>query len=158
MLVTDELEIAGPDNAFAYLWNNNTNLQNLIAYCEDETPGLCEYKLTITDSLGCQWADSIKIDFYVEPDYADLSKGERLVTIYPNPVKESFNWTLETNKEAKMAIEILDGAGNVHFYQKIERYQPGQQMKAEVSNLAPGIYYFCVISNGDRITKKFVKQ
>ncbi len=158
LLVYEQLEINGPSNAFAYQWQDGSNLQSLMAYCSDEKPGFNNYELTITDTLGCQWSSDITIEFYTEPEYADLSQGERLVTLFPNPVKESFTWYLETYKEVRMNIEILDGAGQVFHHQEIGRYQPGQSMKMQVSDLSPGIYYFSVISNDKRITKKFVKE
>ncbi|WP_161636329.1 T9SS type A sorting domain-containing protein [Saccharicrinis fermentans] len=157
MLISEKLELIGPDNAFAYLWNDNTNLQTQIAYSNNHA-GIYGYKLTITDSLGCQWSDSIRIEFYEELDYADLTEGERLVTIYPIPVKESFTWRFETTEEVKMTVEIVDGAGIIHYHQKIDRYLPGEQKKVEARNLNPGIYFFTIISNGKRLTKKFVKN
>ncbi len=158
MLVSDQKELTGPDRAFAYLWNDGSNNQTLLAYSETGEPGKYLYELTITDSLGCNWSDDIKIEFYTMPDYADLSEGERLITMFPNPVKESFTWMLETNKEVQIAVEILDGGGMVKYHEKLMRYQPGQQMKVEASGLNPGIYYFSVLSNEKRITKKFVKE
>ncbi len=158
MLISDPLELLGPDHAFAYLWNTGSNNQSILASSEDGQPGKYQYELTITDSLGCHWSDDIKIEFYTLPEYADLSEGERLITMFPNPVQESFTWMLETNKEVQITVEILDGGGMVKYHEKLMRYQPGQQMKVEASSLNPGIYYFSVISNDKRITKKFVKE
>ncbi len=158
LLVHEQLELIGPSHVFAYQWKDGSNLQSIFAYCKEETPGVYHYELTITDTMGCHWSNDISIEFYEEPEYADLSAGERLITLFPNPVKNSFTWYLETNKSVQMSVEILDGAGNIHYHQKIGRYQPGQSMKVDVNKLNPGIYYFSVISNDNRITQKFVKE
>ena len=150
--------MTGPDNATSYLWDNGNVQQDQWAWCENGKPGYQSYYLTITDTLGCQWSDGIEIEFFEEPGYADLSEGESLLTLFPNPVEEFFFWRLECDKEVQMAIEIHDGAGNVHYRYKIDRYQPGRQLKVDARNLNPGVYYFSVISNGNRITKKFTKK
>ncbi|MGQ1786753.1 SBBP repeat-containing protein [Saccharicrinis sp. GN24d3] len=158
ILTNAQLELLGPDNFYAYEWQDGSIVQNILVYSDDDTPGHKKYELTVADSLGCRWSDDIDIEFYQDPEYADLGGGERLITIFPNPVKSHFYWTFETNAEVKMEIDILDASGKVIFHQNIGRYQPGQQMKADMDRFSAGAYYFKIISNGKHIAKKFVKN
>lgn len=158
MLVDSELELNGPDYAFAYQWPDGSNTQNFLVNNQNQVPGHYKYELIITDSTNCQWSSTIQVEYYTKPEHADLSQGEKLISIYPNPVKESLHWHLETNKEAQMTIEIVNETGRIYHHQKIDRYQPGNQMTVDVSSLTSGIYYFSIISKDSRITKKFVKN
>lgn len=158
LLMDAQLELLGPDNFFAYEWQDGSNLQNSLVYNEEETSGHKKYELTVTDSLGCRWSSDVDIEFYQEPEHANLNGGERLITIFPNPVKNDLYWTFKTYHEVQMEIEVLDASGKIQYHQNIGRYQPGQQMKLSMAKFSSGLYYFSVLSNDKRITKKFVKQ
>ncbi len=158
ILVDAQLELLGPDNFYEYEWQDGSNLQNLLVYNNEGRIGHKKYELTVTDSLGCAWNSEVSIEFYKTPENADLSQGEKLITIYPNPVKEDFYWTFETRQEAQMTVEIADVAGHVKHHENIARYIPMQKMHIPVSHLSAGAYYFSIISNGKRISKKFIKN
>lgn len=158
ILMDAQLELLGPNNFYGYQWQDGSNLQDILVYNEDEKPGHKKYELTVTDSLGCEWKNDISIEFYQTPEHADLADGERLITIYPNPVKTDFYWTFETNHEVQMQVEIADISGQVKYRNDIARYIPMDKMHISVNKLSAGVYYFSIISNGKRISKKFVKN
>jgi len=158
LLVTQTIDLSGPDNAYTYKWQDGSIFQTYTAFCEDNEAGTYSYELTITDTLGCEWSDEANIEFYEQVDYADLTEGESLIKIYPNPVSTSFIWSFETAEEVQMSIELRDGSGKLLYSKDISRYSSGEQNDVDMSGYISGIYYFSIISNDDRITKKVVKQ
>jgi len=158
LLTTQELELKGPSHAQSYQWQDGSTTQNYQVNNPTQTPGHHQYELTITDTTNCQWSSAINVEYYTQPQKADLSQGEKIITLYPNPVKETLHWNIQTNTEAQMTIEIIDNTGKTYHHQYINRYQPGEQKQIEVSKLSSGIYNFTISSNQHRITKKFVKK
>ncbi len=157
LLINSTIELSGPNDAIDYLWQDGSTNYNFLA-SDDGESGTYQYSLTITDSLGCQWSDDIRIEFYNLPNLADLSKGEDLINIYPNPVSSILNWKFETNIDVCMEIEILDINGRVILNETIERYLPGDVKKIDTSRLTSGSYYLVVIGEVGTVAKKFVKE
>ncbi len=156
LLVNQSIRLTGP-KAEDYEWQDGSVSQSYLAYCEEGIAGIYNYHLTITDTVGCQWSDDIDIEFYEEPGSADLSEGERLISVFPNPIEDEFVWSVELDEEAYIQVEMRNSSGVLLYSQKVERYIPNEQYTIDIVDYQPGIYYFSIASNGDRITKKLVK-
>jgi hypothetical protein len=158
LLVSDQLKLSGPELADAYLWQDGSILQTLLAYSENEKAESKDYALTITDSLGCQQQDTIRIEFFKNTVSNDPNEGERLITIYPNPVEADFYWSFDEATEGTVLTEITDLKGQVLRREKIGHYIQGGMATVSVNSLQAGVYYFCITCNGKRFHKKFVKK
>jgi WD40 repeat protein len=159
LLIGEQIELSGPDDVYAYKWQDGNDLQSIDAYCETGEEGYYNYVLTITDTLGCEWTDSLQIEFYDEPTYADLSEGESLISIYPNPVEDSFTWylELESDTDAKMTVEIRNTTGILMYSKAYDRYISEETISVDISAYETGIYYFFIISDGNSISTKLLK-
>ncbi len=157
LVIGTQIELLGPDDAYAYLWHDGSNQQSNEVSCESGEQGFYDYVLTITDTLGCEWTDSLKVEFYEEPVYADLSEGAELITIYPNPVENTFTWSLESDIDVKIKVEIRNSSGLLMYSEYFDRYISEETISIDISVYETGIYYFSIISGDSIITTKLLK-
>jgi hypothetical protein len=160
LLIGEQIKLSGPDDVYAYEWQDGNNLQSIEAYCETGEEGYYDYVLTITDTLGCEWTDSLQVEFYEEPTYADLSEGESLINIYPNPVEDSFAWylDLESDTDVKMTVEVRNSDGILMYSEEYDRYLSEEVVSVDISGYEKGIYCFSIISDDSIITTKLLKM
>ncbi len=158
ILVGESLELQGPDMMYSYKWQDGSNLQTLLTSNPDQLTGVFKYSLTVIDSMGCYSNDSIKVTYFKLPEYANLSLGEKMISIYPIPVNDILHWSLKVQNDVTFDIQVVNVAGKLFLQKKIDRYQPGQVLTIDVSKLSSGNYYFNIISDDHSLTKKFVKK
>jgi hypothetical protein len=75
-----DLTVSGATGPYTYSWDNNANTQDL-----NNIDG-GTYVVTITDSLGCTYSDSIVVSSIVGLDISDLNAAQ----VYPNPSTGNF--------------------------------------------------------------------
>jgi hypothetical protein len=75
-----DLTVSGATGPYTYSWDNNATTQDL-----NNIDG-GTYVITITDSLGCTYADSIVVNSIVGLDISDLNAAQ----VYPNPSTGTF--------------------------------------------------------------------
>jgi hypothetical protein len=75
-----DLTVSGATGPYTYSWDNNATTQDL-----NNIDG-GTYVITITDSLGCTFSDSIVVNSIVGLDITDLNAAQ----IYPNPSTGTF--------------------------------------------------------------------
>jgi hypothetical protein len=156
--VTDILLLKGPEYDVQYQWQDNSSNKDFLVSSFNGQPGTFEYRLTLTDTIGCSWNDQISVDFYKEPEYIDLSNENDLIEIHPNPVKDNLYWSLKISDEVKLAIELSDLNGKVIKHEEIKRYFPNEQRTVNVSSLSSGSYYFSIIGRDKKVTVKIMKE
>ena len=98
------------------------------------------YTVTVTDTTGCQFSDSVKvtvIDNTGVPETNQLSE----VKIYPNPFKETvvFDFTDSFSEKHKVSIAIFDIMGKKLFDSGIIK---GNTYAFERKNLPAGLYIY----------------
>ncbi|MFT3739679.1 MAG: hypothetical protein QM786_13045 [Breznakibacter sp.] len=152
------LRLEGPGNVLAYLWQDGTAGTSLTAQSPDGLPGTVAYTLEVTDSLGCTGSDTISVEYYLPPGFADLSGGARLVDTYPSPVVDRLSWRLRTESEVQLRVEVADAAGNVAYAETVPRYRPGEVRKVPFNGLRPGHYYLTLYSGAQKATVGLVKR
>ena len=79
--------------------------------------------------------------------------------IFPNPVQQILNIQLNTAKQEKYQLSILDMAGKEVMLVKYNLPMGKNLLLLPIDNLSSGTYLF-VLQNaaGERETKKFVKN
>lgn len=151
-------ELKGPDGADGYTWQDGQGGQTYLIQSSDALPGVYGYSLEVIDSLGCATSDTISIEFYLPPGFADLSAGSKLITVYPNPVVDKLNWQLQTQKEVQLVVEVTDAGGSVVVRQAVARYKPGETRGVDFSRFRPGHYFFSLSSGSQKLTVSIVKK
>jgi len=158
LLIGNEIELTGPDNFNAYMWQDGTIFQSYRVTNENDVVGIFNYWLTVTDSLSCQWTDSIQVKYY---SHSSLSGSDiSNISIYPNPVDDVFYWYIDTNTDDtnNIRIEINSLEGYSLYSNSILNYTSNCILSVPVANLNAGTYYFSVIIDGKRNTTKFIKR
>jgi len=98
------------------------------------------------------YVDDMSLDG-VTTDAQDLFADDRTVSIYPNPVSESFTLLLNENRK-NATVQIFNLVGEMI----LDRSVSDESNVIEMNDAAPGVYLIKIIS-GDRIcTKKFIKN
>jgi hypothetical protein len=88
--------------------------------------------------LGCQWGDTIQIQFTEVSDLSDYLHPK--LTTYPNPVKDELSWSLHSDKPCRLLIDVADNYGHVVYQQQQDYYQPDTQNRISFSAFPAGAY------------------
>jgi hypothetical protein len=158
LLVTDSLILSAPATYTNYRWHNRSYNPTYLVTATDNKPGRENCWLTVTDSLGCNYTDTIIITF-TEPE--DITAhGKIKLNTWPNPVSDLLNWSVDVDKPCRLAMDITDENGKVLHKKIIESYLPKQVKRIDVSKLPQGTFYIRLSdTNGTVIkTQGFVKQ
>jgi hypothetical protein len=79
------------------------------------------------------------------------------IVIYPVPASNEINVALHTAVGGTASYEILSIIGQSFNKGTVEVYSGKNDIKADISKLSDGTYFFAMTINGNTITKKFVK-
>lgn len=84
--------------------------------------------------------------------------GTAVVTVYPNPVADLLNISINTSNATEGKLSITDISGKI-VYLKTVKLQPGNSvLPVQVDHVPAGSYILKVQLNNDIIVKKFNKQ
>ncbi|MFN4122638.1 MAG: T9SS type A sorting domain-containing protein [Flavobacteriales bacterium] len=95
---------------------------------------------------------------FVNVESPDFFNGMKLGQNYPNPVTDISRIEFEIEKAAnKLSLEIMDIKGQKVFEHAIYN-QPAGRSHIDISatNLQAGVYYYSLICDGKRLTKKLI--
>jgi len=113
------------------------------------------YYVVTTDANGCTatsqtgWVSLIGIE-----ELGDAT----LVYIYPNPVMSELTLLIETNLRARMHYDLTDAIGKKIFSGEFAITQSPMRKELDLSDLAPGIYFITIESEGSVMVRKIVKS
>jgi hypothetical protein len=158
LLVSDSILLKAPVQYTNYRWHNRTYEPSYLVTAPDEKPCTQICSLTVTDSLGCMFTDSIQVIFMQVPDIS-VYDNIKLVT-YPNPAIDNINWYIDVEKPCRLIMQITDENGKVLSQKTIGSYYPGQVVTTSVQKLSQGTYYIRLVNNSGVLikTQGFVKQ
>jgi hypothetical protein len=159
VIVNDSLILKAPEDQLIYQWNDNSRDPEYIARAVNGKPGISDFWLKVTDSLGCTFSDTISVTFLHHPVTSTV--GLKQVIIYPNPVKERIFWYMKTEKIYHIVAELSDMKGRILIHQDVKGYQSGELREIALDHIAPGIYNIRIInsSSGERYaTARIIKQ
>jgi hypothetical protein len=120
-----DLTVSGATGPYTYSWNNNATTQDL-----NNIDG-GTYVVTITDSLGCTFSDSIVVNSIVGLDINDLNAAQ----VFPNPSNGNF-------------FIVSPALSSVILYNSF-----GQKVTIELSTIGEGKYQVLTqeLANGSYI-------
>jgi hypothetical protein len=116
--------VSGGTPPYDILWSNGMT----------ETDSLCEgwYIVTVTDSEGCKYTDSVFVDFFVGID--NILEND-LVKIFPNPCHDECMIESRSNITSIHVIDLV-GRTLVSNY-----FQSEHKVALNVSGLGSGVYF-----------------
>ncbi len=87
---------------------------------------------------------------------ADIQYNSNAITVFPNPVHETLNFTLENKWRGNLEIEVVDSKGAVVYHVNLEKTQDNIAYSLDLSSLASGTYHLAVNGNNSLAVKTFV--
>ena len=95
---------------------------------------------------------AIHVDFSRHQDSTKIvSYGQNALLLFPNPVREELNIKLSATFES---LDITNLLGQVIYTEKIDE----QNIRINISNYRPGVYFIRMKGIQGVVTKKFIKE
>ena len=84
----------------------------------------------------------------------------KIVTLFPNPVNDLLYYTLLSDADEQVIINVFDLKGNKYFEQTVQIRKGEQRLSTDVGQLSAGLYFLQLTkgSNGQRSIAKFAKS
>ena len=145
--ITIESGVAG----VTYLWSNGTTNPTLTVTAYGK------YWLTITKtSTGCITSDTVVVTSLNDVEIIPGTNAK--VTLFPNPVRNELNITIETDKDEVFTIDLVSPTGQVVKNLKTNKTSNFND-KISVNGYAPGVYFIKVSnSKGSAVFKVVVEK
>lgn len=86
----------------------------------------------------------------------EMERTHKMV-VYPNPVQEQLQVTLEGISSESASLSIVDALGRNVFRKNVFLQAGSNTFEVETGSFVPGIYYIVVHTKGDRWSSAFVK-
>lgn len=139
------LNLTGGVLPYTIAWNDNNNLQERV----DLKAGL--YNVEITDQIGCKISSTLKIG---KETCEVPASGFKL---FPNPAIEYITIQNDLLSTSPYSITINDAMGKKVYYKALF-IEDAMNEVLSVAELAPGIYFVLLESNGESQILRFVKK
>jgi hypothetical protein len=140
--------------------NSNISNVNYLWSTGETTPSIVinsygKYSLTVTNSFGCKAYDETEVMISINVETSDESNTA--VLVYPNPVSEILNITVESKNIDIYTVELIDPTSRVVKRLTSENTKLFRT-KIDIHDLISGIYLVKVSTNNGSITKKVIIQ
>jgi hypothetical protein len=158
LFVTDSLMLHAPEIFTNYRWHDRSVSTAYLSTAPNEKSGKETCWLTVTDTLDCNFTDTINIT-YREP--GELSPYSNItLNTWPNPARDVLNWSIDLEEPAKLVMDITGDNGKVLLQAETSVYQPGDIKQANISSLPLGTFYIRLRNTSGQVikTQGFVKQ
>ncbi len=140
-----------PGNYTYFEWQDFSDKSTFVAKAENGVAGKYDYWLSARDSFGCMARDTVSITFYPKANWID---PENIVLrCYPNPVQDWMSWSMNTSSPCKLILDITSDDGRPVKREYIPYYEPGTEMKINLSDYPSGIYYLQVQNASNQSSK-----
>ena len=142
---TATVTAAGGTAAYSYLWDDANTQTNATA----SNLGAGTYNVVVTDSEGCTATISVTVD---------LGSGIRSIElntfqVYPNPATKQVVISFESSTTRDYEITVYSTIGDRWIEDKVVNTQ-NYNRTFDVSNLAAGVYFVEIQSDGGKAIKK----
>jgi len=138
-------------NVPTYTWYFN-NIELAITENQFDPTENGFYEVVVTDDLGCNGSDSLSISTVSLTELL-----ESTVSIFPNPVADVLNISLE-NVFENISLQILNTIGTVVLTTEIDNYRPGNSLQLQVFGLSKGMYLLRINTGTQIQTLPWLKQ
>ena len=117
------------------------------------------YVDTLTSAVGCDSIVHLELSIYKLPDALTETTPLSQLEIYPNPVSGQLNISFSLAQKMEIRTELVDAHGSrLHESVRTRQLLAGQhQLRQDVHNLAPGVYFIRIISGTQVSVFRFVK-
>lgn len=152
--------ITGGTPPYTKVWKNSSGLvlQNLNI---SPASGSHSFYLTVTDTKGCETTRRLMVivssyrDGINEDNIVSNENGTMLIIAYPNPTVDNLYYTVISNTEGTVEIEICDLNGKTLLRNTAIS---DNESVTNISNLPSGTYFLKANNNGETLMYKFIKK
>jgi len=95
---------------------------------------------------------------YVGTGFDDPDRGEEGFSLYPNPVHDELLVRIHAGLEQGAVISLYDVNSKMISNYRVGAYLPGDELRFDMSGLAPGIYFIRITGSDQVHTGKFIKR
>jgi len=81
-----------------------------------------------------------------------------VLNIYPNPSRDIFNITFESEEKQDLEVRVINVVGKVVYTENLEQFIGEYTKQIDLTNNAKGIYFLEVTTNNGVINKKLILQ
>ena len=142
-----------------YDWDfgDGTTSSNMDPSHTFQFPGFYIVCLTVTDSCGKsdQYCDTL--DLPLMPTSIELEVLENAISIFPTPTKSNLNVEI-SGLDAEAVLELTDIRGRLLNRVRLPRSAADQIHKIDMSEYAQGVYLLSVMSEGQKVVRKVMKE
>lgn len=104
----------------------------------------------------------------VESDFSNEDNGSptvginnnifRNIIIYPNPVKNIFKLSFNSNKSENLSVKVISIDGKIMYSENIKNFTGNYNNNIDVNNFSKGIYIINISNDKSNINKKLIVQ
>lgn len=143
---------AGTGN-YSYTWQDGSNTQTYLAF--SNSADTLDYYVQKKDFSGCSSSDTIKIIFEICTGINIINLNSNFL-IFPNP-SGNILYVTQSNNELLRSIKIFNSIGQKQLadYSLIKN---GEYIEVNTTSLSSGFYFLEMITDKQKIVKKFVKE
>jgi uncharacterized repeat protein (TIGR03803 family) len=139
----------GLSGNYVYLWTDGSTGSSLTIDAATEGVGVHYYMVYVVDSQNnCGREDTIKVTINACTGIDNNEFDEKAVAVYPNPSAGLF--TIDSDIEIDQ-LEVYSTQGKLIYSEEVNF--KGSDMKLDLRNHTPGVYYLLIMS-GDNILRK----
>ncbi|KAA3633075.1 MAG: HYR domain-containing protein, partial [Bacteroidetes bacterium] len=112
-------------------------------------------------NLNCSYLPDTQPPIIDYSEQIDVNTPESSITdkddfnVYPNPTAGLLNIDVTSFLDESMEIEMFNALGEIVWRQKVDRLET-TLITAKMTNLADGVYFLQVTSNGKRLSKQII--
>jgi len=141
-----EIVTLTPDNEYkTYLWSTDAKEKSINLNTLEMVAGEYWFTLIVADTNNCKSTDNIMVSI-LEPNHLN----EFSLLIYPNPVKEKFNFNINNiDIKSDLDLKLVTQLGTVVWSNNYNFNNSDFSGEIEVASFNPGIYIFFV-RNGNK--------
>ncbi|MGE0569051.1 MAG: T9SS type A sorting domain-containing protein [Bacteroidia bacterium] len=142
--------------ANSYTWNpGNLVGPSVIAGPASNTT----YTVTGKDNSGCENTAIITLNVSTCTGLVKINNQLVNYRVFPNPTKDDVIFSLMTDTEVDLAIEVIDVTGKIITNKAITFNKNSREVKFDVSSISNGVYYMVLKQNDKALeTIKLIKE
>jgi hypothetical protein len=96
---------------------------------------------------------------YIYNDFAGVNENSKTisdVSVYPNPVNNLANISLNLTEEAPVKIQVFNSLGSMVYNGSEQKLSGKNKLTVDCSNYNSGVYFVSINAGGTKITKKLI--
>ncbi len=152
----EEITLTANEGFTSYEWSDGHIGQSLtIGY--DANTDSTAFRVVAQTDLGCVAADSVTIKFGGK-EFKPAGYHNSSYKVYPNPVKETLYWYIETDKLTTVLVKLTDGRSTLVYEEEVGNYIPYSRQEIDMRGLASGNYLLSLVVGDIVLNEKIVKK